>query len=137
MITEQPCDYYLVRIRDAWVRLGFHSPPSSHPLSTLASKEEHYAYLRKLQGHDIEYLGKTLLPIKQDIDTGNGLGTKNLGHSKVLTCKVQRVMMTLKKPAEKTLVMQQREAITSIVRSQKELLERKADVEFRRNSKTG
>ena len=121
MIQRQPCDYYLIRIRDAWARIGFHSPPCKRPLSSLASKEEQYAYLRKLHGHDIVPLGVLPLPIKMDVDTGSGLGTKNLGHTKVLTCRIQRVMMTIKQQG-KTLVQQQREFITSTRRSQEELL---------------
>lgn len=124
MITMQPCDYYLVRHRDSWLRIGFHSPPCSRPLSTIASKEEHYAFLRSLQGCNIEYLGKTLLPIKLDIDKGSGLGQRNLGHCKVVTCKTQKVMMTLKKQG-KTLLQQQREAMVSLHRNQRNFLERR------------
>jgi len=123
MITEKICDYYLIRIADAWVRLGFHSKQCHHPLSTLASKEEHYAYLRKLRGHDIVHLGSTWLPIKQDIDVGNGLGNKCLGHSTVMTCSVQKVMMTIRGTG-KALQQQQREALVLVKRRQRELLDR-------------
>lgn len=124
MLTLQPCDYYLARIKDAYVRIGFHSPPSDRPLATMASKEEHYDYLRRLHGKDIEFLGKTLLPIKHDIDKGCGVGSKNLGHCKVVTCKTQKVMMTLRSQG-KTLLDTQKEALVLLRRSQKELLIRK------------
>jgi hypothetical protein len=124
MIAMQPCDYYLIRINDMFLRVGFHSPPSSRPLSTIASKEEHYTFLRSLQGCNIEYLGKTLLPIKLDIDKGSGLGQRNLGHCKVITCKTQKIMMTIRKQG-KTLLQQQKEALLFLRRSQKELLIRK------------
>jgi len=132
MLTKMECQYYLVRIRDSWYRIGFHK----------GTKNEHRGYLESIGTYegqpkaDIVYLGQLPLPIKDDIDVGSGLGTKHIGESIVVTCKFQKMMMTIKQAQDKTFLELQKQCIVSIRRTQREVLTRKLEVEARRLADT-
>lgn len=120
MITQMDCDYYIVRCKDWYVRVGLHG----------GTKEEHHGFL-DLIGSDIEYIGDLVLPLKSDIDVGCGIGTRKHGSAVVVTCR-HASQMIKKEAKEKTFLRQQREMIVSAKKSQKELLAKKAEVYARR-----
>jgi len=133
MITEMPCEYYIVRIKDWQVRVGFHG----------GTKDEHCAFLTLMgtdKDHpvaDIAHIGDLLLPLKSDIDQGVGIGTRKHGDATVVTVKHCQQMITIKQQHPKPFLQQQREMIVSTKRAQGQLLDRKKDVESRRISKIG
>jgi len=111
MLELSTYSYYIFRNADQWLRIGFHQGETS----------THLTYIEE-RGVEPLFLGTLRLPLKIDIDTLTGIGSKKYLDTTVVTCKGIGIMMTKADKGKPFLVLQQ-EYFMNSKRSQEEYIE--------------